>query len=319
MCCKACISWMDGSIRYRHSLSARLCLSPPPLTGWTWTGQLNSETRCHCYFETFIGQECRSKCVFPCKHMFRIYQDAEMVFTKDINSGTALKSSRTGKIGDDSKSLLDLSPGDIVFYVGGYPANFTVSTSELKKKHYHHNVSLFKKLPLWRRSPPAPLPPPQPPDSLKFPMYVGCIEFFSFNDKAASLYNFHAKNEINLQTPCKRWLKHTTRADCCSSSLALGPPEVMHLETKTDSPRTGSQTCFVLLSSSSPGMCPQWRATTTRELDTAECLLIKSTPSSSSPCHSTLVPKTAWSRTSAVGWAIAHTLSLLCEFARVQW
>uniref|UniRef100_H3DCP0 Laminin subunit alpha 3 n=1 Tax=Tetraodon nigroviridis TaxID=99883 RepID=H3DCP0_TETNG len=96
----------------------------------------------------------------------RIYQDAEITFTKDT-SGTSPVSSKTNNIGDDSKNLLDLSPGDVVFYVGGYPANFT------------------------------------PPDSLNLPMYDGCIEFFSFNDKAISLYNFRARDKINLQTPCK--------------------------------------------------------------------------------------------------------------------
>lgn len=147
-------------------------------------------------------------------------------------------------------------------------------------------------------------------------MYDGCIEFFSFNDKAVSLYNFHARDKINLQTPCKRF-DHTTRADCCSSAAGLGPSEVIQMETETDLPRTGSQTLFALFSSSSPDMWPQWRPATMRELDTAKCLLIKIIPSSSSACHSTLGQKTAWSHTSAVRWMISHTLNLLCEFARV--
>lgn len=147
-------------------------------------------------------------------------------------------------------------------------------------------------------------------------MYDGCIEFFSFNDKAVSLYNFHARDKINLQTPCKRWFDHTTRADCCSPAVGLGPSEVIEMETETNLPRTGSQTCFALLSSSSPDMCPQWRPATTRELDTAKCSLIKSIPSSKSACCSTLVRKTAWSLTSAVRWMISHLLNLLCEFAR---
>uniref|UniRef100_A0A671YSI5 Laminin subunit alpha 3 n=1 Tax=Sparus aurata TaxID=8175 RepID=A0A671YSI5_SPAAU len=62
----------------------------------------------------------------------------------------------------ESKNLLDLSPSDIVFYVGGYPSNFT------------------------------------PPDSLNYPMYKGCIEFSSFNDKVVSLYNFKKANGLNL-------------------------------------------------------------------------------------------------------------------------
>lgn len=53
-----------------------------------------------------------------------------MILTKDITSGTSTTPIESSEQGDDSKSLLDLSPDDVVFYVGGYPANFTVSKSE---------------------------------------------------------------------------------------------------------------------------------------------------------------------------------------------
>lgn len=62
---------------------------------------------------------------------FRIYQDAKMVLTKDITSPTPGKPVESGRRGDESKNLLDLSPSDIVFYVGGYPSNFTVSSKEI--------------------------------------------------------------------------------------------------------------------------------------------------------------------------------------------
>uniref|UniRef100_A0A671YXW3 Laminin subunit alpha 3 n=1 Tax=Sparus aurata TaxID=8175 RepID=A0A671YXW3_SPAAU len=100
----------------------------------------------------------------------RIYQDAKMVLTKDITSPTPGKPVESGRRGDESKNLLDLSPSDIVFYVGGYPSNFT------------------------------------PPDSLNYPMYKGCIEFSSFNDKVVSLYNFKKAEKINSETPCKRYV-----------------------------------------------------------------------------------------------------------------
>lgn len=45
---------------------------------------------------------------------------------------------------------------------------------------------------------------PQPPASLKYPMYKGCIEFSSFNDKVVSLYNFQKVEKVNTETPCKR-------------------------------------------------------------------------------------------------------------------
>lgn len=54
-------------------------------------------------------------------------------------------------------------------------------------------------------------------------MYEGCIEFFSINDKAVSLYNFRAQDNINLQTPCKRWLDSASRV----STAAVGPDEVI--------------------------------------------------------------------------------------------
>lgn len=51
-----------------------------------------------------------------------------MVLVKDITSSTRRKpiigSSNGGGI---EKNLLDLTPSDVVFYVGGYPSNFTVS------------------------------------------------------------------------------------------------------------------------------------------------------------------------------------------------
>nr|XP_046263462.1 laminin subunit alpha-3-like isoform X2 [Scatophagus argus] len=100
----------------------------------------------------------------------RIYQDAQMVLTKDITSNTPAQPIESTKQGSENKDLLDLSPNDIVFYVGGYPNNFTL------------------------------------PDSLKYPMYQGCIEFSSFNDKVVSLYNFQDSKNINLQTPCKRYV-----------------------------------------------------------------------------------------------------------------
>ncbi|XP_030015975.1 laminin subunit alpha-3-like isoform X2 [Sphaeramia orbicularis] len=99
----------------------------------------------------------------------RIYQDAELILTKDYYSTPSGAPIRSGALGEDSQNLLD--PNDIVFYVGGYPANFT------------------------------------PPDSLNYPMYTGCIEFASFNDRVVSLYNFQNADKINVETPCKRHVR----------------------------------------------------------------------------------------------------------------
>uniref|UniRef100_A0A3Q3KF12 Uncharacterized protein n=1 Tax=Monopterus albus TaxID=43700 RepID=A0A3Q3KF12_MONAL len=102
--------------------------------------------------------------------LHRIYQDAEMILTKDISSTTPKDPIQNSQQGNSNKNLLDLSPGDVVFYVGGYPSNFT------------------------------------PPALLNYPMYDGCIEFSSFNDKIVSLYNFQHAEKINLETPCKRYI-----------------------------------------------------------------------------------------------------------------
>lgn len=54
-----------------------------------------------------------------------------MVLTKDITSNTPGVPIEDSKQGEGNKNLLDLSPNDIVFYVGGYPASFTVSSKEI--------------------------------------------------------------------------------------------------------------------------------------------------------------------------------------------
>uniref|UniRef100_A0A3Q1AX50 Laminin subunit alpha 3 n=1 Tax=Amphiprion ocellaris TaxID=80972 RepID=A0A3Q1AX50_AMPOC len=97
----------------------------------------------------------------------RMYQDAEMILTKDITSTTPGASIKSSNQGEENKNLLDISPSDIVFYVGGYPSDF------------------------------------KPPASLSYPMYSGCIEFSSFNDRVISLYNFQKAEKINLETPCR--------------------------------------------------------------------------------------------------------------------
>ncbi|KAM8850161.1 laminin subunit alpha-3-like isoform 2-T2 [Spinachia spinachia] len=100
----------------------------------------------------------------------RIYQDAKMTLSKFTNSKTPFDPITTQSQGEEYKNLLDLSPSDVVFYVGGYPDNFT------------------------------------PPASLNYPKYEGCIEFSSVNDKVVSLYNFQNGVKINPDLPCKRYV-----------------------------------------------------------------------------------------------------------------
>ncbi|VTJ56644.1 Hypothetical predicted protein [Marmota monax] len=69
-----------------------------------------------------------------------------------------------------AEGLLSLRPDDFVFYVGGYPSNFT---------------------------PPAPL---------HFPGYRGCIEMDTLNEEVISLYNFERTFLLNtaVDKPCAR-------------------------------------------------------------------------------------------------------------------
>ncbi|TNN66295.1 Laminin subunit alpha-3 [Liparis tanakae] len=101
----------------------------------------------------------------------RIYQDVQMNLTKDITSNDVTEPIVKNNKGEESKNLLDISPSDVVFYVGGYPDDFVL------------------------------------PASLDFPKYKGCIEFFSVNDKIVSLYNFEKAEKINEKVPCKRYAR----------------------------------------------------------------------------------------------------------------
>ncbi|KAF0046927.1 hypothetical protein F2P81_000560 [Scophthalmus maximus] len=117
----------------------------------------------------YISTSASEPAKFDKVDLHRIYQDAQMVLTKDITSSNPGEPILSNNQGEESKNLLDISPSDVVFYVGGYPDNFTL------------------------------------PVSMNFPKYKGCIEFSSVNDKVVSLYNFQQAENINLQTPCKRY------------------------------------------------------------------------------------------------------------------
>ncbi|XP_006896997.1 PREDICTED: laminin subunit alpha-5 [Elephantulus edwardii] len=68
------------------------------------------------------------------------------------------------------EGLLSLRPTDFVFYVGGYPRNFT------------------------------------PPEPLNFPGYRGCIEVGTLNEEVLSLYNFERTFQLDtaIDKPCPR-------------------------------------------------------------------------------------------------------------------
>eukprot|EP00063_Salmo_salar_P020916 XP_013995751.1 PREDICTED: laminin subunit alpha-3-like isoform X7 [Salmo salar] len=103
--------------------------------------------------------------------LHRIYQDAQVILTKLFTSNDPDPPQTSSKQGELTRNLLNLDHSDVVFYVGGYPSNFT------------------------------------PPASLNYPNYKGCIELSTFNDRFISLYNFKKAVKINLETPCKRYMQ----------------------------------------------------------------------------------------------------------------
>nr|XP_033789765.1 laminin subunit alpha-3 [Geotrypetes seraphini] len=98
----------------------------------------------------------------------RIYQYAVLTYTRGATSSKP--STMKYRADVNEKTLLNLDPSSVVFYVGGYPVDFT------------------------------------PPPKLNYPHFEGCIELDDLNENVVSLYNF--KRTFNLNTtevePCRR-------------------------------------------------------------------------------------------------------------------
>uniref|UniRef100_A0A8C0PC17 Laminin subunit alpha-3 n=1 Tax=Canis lupus familiaris TaxID=9615 RepID=A0A8C0PC17_CANLF len=107
----------------------------------------------------------------------RIYQFASLNYTKKATSSKPGSSQFHEMDSGNSHTLLNLDPENTVFYVGGYPSDFTL------------------------------------PARLRFPPYKGCIELDDLNENVLSLYNF--KKTFNLNTtevePCRRRKEESDR------------------------------------------------------------------------------------------------------------
>lgn len=104
-----------------------------------------------------------------------------------------------------NEGLLNLDPSDFVFYVGGYPSNFTVSPAGPAGCPSCHTELLLWVLSGVGRRPDLVLCP-QPPEPLRFPRYRGCIELDTLNEAVISLYNFEKTFLLNtaVDKPCAR-------------------------------------------------------------------------------------------------------------------
>ncbi|XP_066575649.1 laminin subunit alpha-3 isoform X1 [Amia ocellicauda] len=106
----------------------------------------------------------------------RIFQDASLGFIPLATSSSPDPQEIQENKGVYTNYLLNLQPNDVVFYVGGYPDDFT---------------------------------PPQP---INFGKYRGCIELTSMNERNISLYNFKDAVNVNREPPCKRYKESTEKS-----------------------------------------------------------------------------------------------------------
>ncbi|XP_069477011.1 laminin subunit alpha-3 isoform X2 [Ambystoma mexicanum] len=98
----------------------------------------------------------------------RIYQYATLTYTKGATNSNPMTSKEDASV--SLTTLLNLDPREAVFYVGGYPDDFT------------------------------------PPRNLDYPKFQGCIELDDLNDNVISLYNFKKTFKLNTTAvvPCRR-------------------------------------------------------------------------------------------------------------------
>ncbi|KAH0617776.1 hypothetical protein JD844_016351 [Phrynosoma platyrhinos] len=128
----------------------------------------------------------------------RIYQYAKLNYIKGATSSSPSSLGPFEDSSGNSYTLLNLNPDNLVFYVGGYPPDFT------------------------------------PPDTLNHPRYEGCIELDSLNERVISLYNF--KKTFNLNTtlvqPCRRYKEQSAKMYFEGTGYArvnAAPPSTIHI------------------------------------------------------------------------------------------
>lgn len=74
-----------------------------------------------------INQHTNHK-VSACTNSRRVYQDAEVIITQNFTSEKPVGLPPTRNLPNTTTSVLNLHPDRVVFYVGGYPKDFTVTS-----------------------------------------------------------------------------------------------------------------------------------------------------------------------------------------------
>lgn len=90
-----------------------------------------------------MSRKKKKKFCFISPLIFRIYEDAQVNLTKLFTTNKPDEEITRSAQGDALQNLLDLHPSDTVFYVGGYPDNFTVSVFTACHECYIQYVELF--------------------------------------------------------------------------------------------------------------------------------------------------------------------------------
>uniref|UniRef100_A0A8C9W9F3 Laminin subunit alpha 3 n=1 Tax=Scleropages formosus TaxID=113540 RepID=A0A8C9W9F3_SCLFO len=116
----------------------------------------------------YITKSVSEPALFDRVDLLRIYEDVQLNLTQRYTSSSPGAITRSKK-GDSTYNLFDTDPSQVVFYIGGYPDDFT------------------------------------PPTPLKLSKYEGCIELATFNERFISLYNFQKAVNVNKVLPCKRY------------------------------------------------------------------------------------------------------------------
>ncbi|XP_028820986.1 laminin subunit alpha-3-like [Denticeps clupeoides] len=127
----------------------------------------------HEVMTTDVSRSSRDAAHFDKVDFRRVYQDAQVIYTRKFAAKLEETLPAFPYRSTSSLGLLDVQRDSVVFYVGGFPHNFT--------------------------------PPVEFGRSLS--PYQGCIKFFSHNNKPISLYNFQQATHINQERPCSRLLK----------------------------------------------------------------------------------------------------------------
>lgn len=121
------------------------------------------------------------------------------------------------------QGLLNLDPRNVVFYVGGYPSSFTVRQAAGRGERVWGGVSDAFGGSYRREACLTVVFHSQPPPTLRYPNYRGCLELDTLNEEVVSLYNFQHTFELDTaaEKPCARWAPRPGREQPCSKALTL--------------------------------------------------------------------------------------------------